>query len=1112
MIHRMILLSGFIIVTAAFSQNYGARYLIITHDSYADVLKPLAEWKTQKGYKAKIVTLSEIGGSDSVSIRNYVVNAYNTWQIKPEYLLLVGNPDQIPFPQYYATWYGYAYTDNYYADVIGDFHNEILPGRMWVFDTINVKTIIAKILNYDKTPYVGDPLWYKKGSTVISEDGTTHGDSVYWSDARYTHQLMNNANYVQIDSFAGSLGDSSRDVINAVNDGRSYILFRGVGVQAWGPPFSDIDPALFLNGLKMPIVISATCETVDGIGWLWLNLGTPDNPRGMVGFLGGTTILDSASELRSALALGTLQEIFCDSFATLGKAAESGRLKYYQLFGNTLEYKSWTCLGDPEMTVRTAAPRIIEAVHSPEVWYGDTLTVQVKCDSVPVERALVCVRAWCDSTIYHYGRTDDQGYIKFIDSLQFSDTVFLTVTGRNLNPFVDTVIGGYSGGPLVKYISHTVHDSLNGNGNHQPNNGEDIELTVRIMNFGDSTARGVIGILQKYEPDNYYQLTDTIKTFPDIPSFDSVSTPADGYNIIISPICPDSHLIKLQLTIRDTVNNQWVSSFNIRVYCRRPYLVYQKNLILDSLGGNNDHQVNPAENIELPVWLKNIGDSLADNVIGTLQKAELDPYFALSDTIKNYGMILPQDSAATGTDGFNVIVDSQCPDQHPIKLRVKVKDALDSTWTYDFNLINHTAHLVYYDYYIDDTVKFTLRGDTSRLAVFLKNIGSGIADNIMGSLISPDSFLTVIDGSAQFGSLLPDSIGNNNSDQFVIYARPGTPAGYQTDLRLVLSAGPRRDTVNFTVYVGKRDYLVWDPDPNHSSGFIIHQKLNQLHFLGDYRQISPLKYINIYKTLFLTLGINPNAWILYDSCAIVPEIVHFMDAGGKFYLEGGNVWCHDTAFGGHNFGPLFRIRPVNDNSGYCSGVAGFPGSFTDGMSFRYTGETSSLDRIDTLSGGVLIFKNRTNNYVYGVAAGHRTIGVSFEFSGLVDSVPPSTKSILADSIMQYFGITPSGGISEAELQTVLTGRLGFEIYPNPARNQVRFSVEHRDKSIELKIYDVSGRLIKSFSFPYAFSPMPFALCWDGTDQSGRTVAGGIYFICLKSGGSIINKKVILLKD
>ncbi len=1106
------------ILLPAIAHGQGARYLIITHDSYANVLQPLADWKTQKGYKAKIVTLSDIGGSDSVSIRNYVVNAYNTWQMKPEYLLLVGNPDQIPFPIYGQTQFGYAYTDNYYTNVAGDFHNEILPGRLWVFDTMNVKTIIVKVLGYDKTPYTADPFWIRKGTTIVAEDGTTHGDSVYWSDARYAHQHMNNADFVQIDSFATSFGDSSQDVIDAINNGRSYIFFRGEGVGCWGPPFSDINPELMQNGLKMPIVISATCETVNWIGYEWLNLGTPDNPRGMVGFLGGTSILDSASELRSALTRGTIEGIFCDSFATLGSAAESGRLKYYELFGNTMEYNSWTCLGDPEMTVRTGTPRNIQVNHFPAVWFGDTMTVWVACDSAPVENALVCVQDWSDTTIYHWDRTDGQGYAKFVDTLQWSDTVYLTVSGRNLYPHVDTITGGYLGGPYVKYIFHTILDSLGGNGNHQPNNGENIDLVTWVRNYGDSSGYGVSGILQKLEPDNYYQLDDTIKYFGDLVSLDSASTSADGFNLIISQICPDSHEIKLKLTVRDTVNMTWISYFNIRVYCRRPYLVYQKSVILDSLGGNNDQQVNPAEIIELPVWLRNIGDSMAVGAVGILQKTEADPYFTLSDTIKNFGTILPADSAWCGADGFNVLVDSQCPDLHPIELKIAITDSLDSTWIYYFTLLNHSADLQYHDYFIDDTIKFFIPGDTQRLTVYLKNTGTGTANQVSGSIIPSDSFLTIINGQADFGTILSDSIGNNNSDPYIIAAKNNTPAGYTTTFKVALTAGPMRDTVNWLVYVGKRDYLVWDPDPNHTSGFVMHQRLGQLHFLGDYQQTSPLEYLNIYKTLFISLGIYPYTKVLYDTSAIVSEIVHYMDAGGKFYLEGGNVWCHDTAYGGYEFSPLFHIRPVNDNSGYCSGVAGFAGTFTDGMSFRYTGETSSLDRLDTLPGGVLILKNRTNNYIYGVAADHRTIGVSFEFGGLVDSVPPSTKLILADSIMRYFRITPSGSITETESQTAFAGQSGLELCPNPARDHlyIRFMIHDPGSLLKkplLKIYDVSGRMAKDLSGNLGSSIMDrvSTISWDCVDQTGRRVPSGIYFVCFKTSASIINRKVILVK-
>jgi hypothetical protein len=106
-------------------------------------------------------------------------------------------------------------------------------------------------------------------------------------------------------------------------------------------------------------------------------------------------------------------------------------------------------------------------------------------------------------------------------------------------------------------------------------------------------------------------------------------------------------------------------------------------LILDSLGGNNDHQINPIENVELPVWLYNIGDSLAETVTGILQKVEADPLFILTDTIKNYGAILPADSDWTGIDGYNICADSQCPDMHQLKLRIKIHDSLDSNWVYD---------------------------------------------------------------------------------------------------------------------------------------------------------------------------------------------------------------------------------------------------------------------------------------------------------------------------------------------------------------------------------------------------------------------------------------------
>ena len=989
---RIALISTLILLTSVYPQDLGAPYLIITHDNYYDALQPLAQWKTQKGIKTKIVKISDIGG-DSTQIRDFIVNAYNAWQIQPEYLLLVGNDDQIPFPRILQHTY-ICHSDNYYANTTGDFHNEIIPGRFWVNNLSEVKTFVAKVLSYEQRPYLSDSLWFRKGVTIVNEDqDSMPSDSIYWADARYMHHLMTDAGFEYIDSFSEYYGHDTSDLLSAINDGRSYILYRGVGGGAWSGPFCIYHPENMCNGFRLPVVISGTCATIEGIGRLWTSAGTPEEPKGAVGFLGTTTGLMNAAALRSALTRGTLENIVTDSMSTLGKAAEAGRLKFYELFNDSLEYDSWNCLGDPEMTIWTTIPQGIDVAHNVGIPVGlCTLfaDVQFSANTVPIESALVCIMSKTDTTVYHYGLTDNMGHVEFTSNVHSSpDTIFFTVTGRNLYPHKGFTLVQFTGGPHVLFHSFSISD-----------------------------------------------------------------TP----------------------------------------------------------GGNSDSIANPGEGIEIPLWIKNWGDSTAYSVSGILRKDTIDTFFTLNDTVKDFGDLMPLDSVCT-TDGYNVIIEPNCPDTHIIQLQLVVKDVNDSTWLSNFNFMVHAPMIQLRSYHFPEGIKYTLPGDTNELRVELDNLGSYKAENVICRIFSNDSLFTAIDSLSSFGTIPPNGTASNQDNPFKITVLPETPVGYTIFAQLEITSGVYTDTLDIAIYVGQKDYLIWDPDPNNSSGPIIKNKLDELGFFGEYCD-TILPYddlLTIYKSLFVCLGILPHTYVVKDTSQAGQEIKRYIDLfDGNVYIEGGDVWYSDPlARHGYPFHPLFCINPLANTVGPFTQVSGEDGTFTQSMIFNYSGENLSIDRIHPDNGGILIFKKTTDNAFCGVAANNKTVGVSFELGGFNDSIPPSTKLVLVDSIMKYFGIPPTG-IQELPTNQSLVAR-SIEIYPNPSRHRVIIQLAgFNTENMKLKIYDVSGRNIKDICFVFDEFPVK-QIIWDGTDSHGNKLPNGVYFLKINAEDYTDTRKFVLLR-
>jgi hypothetical protein len=84
--------------------------------------------------------------------------------------------------------------------------------------------------------------------------------------------------------------------------------------------------------------------------------------------------------------------------------------------------------------------------------------------------------------------------------------------------------------------------------------------------------------------------------------------------------------------------------------------------------------------------------------------------------------------------------------------------------------------------------------------------------------------------------------------------------------------------------------------------------------------------------------------------------------------------------------------------------------------------------------------------------------------------------------------------------------------PNPAQNKTDIRWQIADNGIritKLQIFDIKGRLVKSFSSPDIGHQS--SVTWFCNDQLGRNVPAGVYFVRLTAGENTLVKEAVILK-
>jgi len=103
--------------------------------------------------------------------------------------------------------------------------------------------------------------------------------------------------------------------------------------------------------------------------------------------------------------------------------------------------------------------------------------------------------------------------------------------------------------------------------------------------------------------------------------------------------------------------------------------------------------------------------------------------------------------------------------------------------------------------------------------------------------------------------------------------------------------------------------------------------------------------------------------------------------------------------------------------------------------------------------------------------------------------------------------TPEG---VAEVSALLVTRL-CRIAPNPVRSRATISYSlGRKQKMAVSLYDVSGRRTKTL-VQGVQNAGRYSLLWNGTDDKGRLLSAGIYFVKLEAGQNRSVKKAVLVR-
>ncbi|WP_312768936.1 C25 family cysteine peptidase [Epilithonimonas sp.] len=424
--------------------------LIITAPAFENQLSSLVNWKREKGIKTTVVNTTAAGTTDT-AIKNYITNFYQT---NPNlvYILLVGDSGDVP-----SHTYGYngeqLWSDSYYGQFTNDYYPEAFVGRL-SGNSLGIKTMTDKILEYEKSPIAGD--WMKNAIGIGSNEGNGYGND---GEADYVHlrkirtQLKDYGYQTVYEFYQGSQGgeDAAGEptptmINNAINAGTGLFNYTGHGdlnLMVTGNYTSNYVKQLKNNGMY-PFVVSVACNNGTFVGKTCLaedlmSVSYNNSPAGSIATAASTILMAWAEPMETQDEMtNILTEVYennkKETIGGLFYNSQIGMLDSYNASATAIEVmQTWVLFGDPSVVFRYDTTKNLELQHPNQI-DSSTQTLTVSCEEENVAVALTK-----NGTIIGSAHSKDGSVVFDLGGIVDGESLMITATKQNFKPYQATI-------------------------------------------------------------------------------------------------------------------------------------------------------------------------------------------------------------------------------------------------------------------------------------------------------------------------------------------------------------------------------------------------------------------------------------------------------------------------------------------------------------------------------------------------------------------------------------------------------------------------------------------------------------------------------------------------